>query len=256
MHGIRCDKRTVPMSLAKHVEKLKYKLQTSKLNDQQAEQFLDQHPDDWELRERLIQAAMKQQQFEKVLQLAEQGMQLEKKRHVFGANWLEYMFIAHEALGHQQEMCQIAEQLLLAGDLDYFERLKEFFTHEEWLIKREDLFNALEKRQGYLYEKIIVNEQQTERILKLCQLNPFSITQHYAHLVGKYDQEVTQIFINYITSEAARANNRSHYKNVCRIIRTMSKAGYQQQVEELVAGLKSKYARRPAFVDELNQVSR
>lgn len=242
--------------IAKQVEKLKYKLQTSKLTDQQAEQFLDQHPDDWELRERLIQAAMAQQQFEKVLQLAKQGMQLEKKRPIFGANWLEYTFIAHEALGHQLEMCQIAEQLLLAGNIDYFERLKEFFTPEEWRIKREDLFNALEKRQSYLYEKIIVNEQQTERILKLCQKNPFSITQHYSHLVGKFDQEVMQIFVDYITSEAAVANNRSHYKNVCRIIRTMSKAGYQQQVGELVAELKVKYARRPAFVDELNQVSR
>lgn len=242
--------------IATHVEKFKYKLQTSKLNDQQAEQFLNQHPDDWELRERLIQAAMEQQQFDKVLQLAQQGLQLEKKRNAFGANWLEYTFKAHEALGHQQEMCHIAEQLLLAGDFDYFERLKEFFTPEEWLIKREDLFSTLEKRQGYLYEKIIVNEQQTERILKLCQKNPFSITQHYSHLVGKFDQQVIQIFVDYITSEAAVANNRSHYKNVCRIIRTMSRAGYQQQVEKLVVELKAKYARRPAFVDELSQVSR
>lgn len=233
------------------VQRMKQQLETIKLNDEQALVYLRHHPEDDELRERLIDRALLRHDYVLVLELGEQGNELKKSNR----NWKEYLFLAHKALQHKQEMRVLGEQLLLEGDGAYYAIVKAMYDNREWSLKREQLLDQLKQKNRYLYGLFIVEEKLTARILDFCQKNSYVIGDYYMHLIGIYDKEAEAIFVEEISENAESANNRSQYSRVCKLITVMQKAGYLERAAALIDTLKQQNKRRSAFVDELNKIS-
>lgn len=238
-------------SVAKRIQELKRQLNNFRMTDERAAQFLQQHPTETALRERLIQAAFEKKDYERVLQLTTQGLQMDEREHI---QWKRAAFCAQKALQNKPEMKKLAFDLLLAGDMDYYEPLKQLYTEDKWYEQREHLLDTLKKKNSFLYSRLIVEEKQTERILAYCQQYPIEILDYYSLLVGHYDQQVVELFTTTIMEEAQTATNRSYYKVVAQMIAQMKSAGYTEQATAIQEKLKSQYSRRSAFIDELGKV--
>ena len=81
-----------------------------------------------------------------------------------------------------------------------------------------------------------------------------SIEKHADAIKDKFYDETIGIYKDYIKYEAERSNNRSHYKGVCTIIKRYKKIAGKDNAQEIISQLRDKYAKRPAFVDELGKI--
>lgn len=237
--------------MIERIHKLKQRLKTTYMTNEEAEQFLQQHPTEHALRKRLIETALEKQYYEKVMYLAEQGMQADERENL---QWKEYAFTAQKAQNNKPQMMKLATDLLLMNQAEYYDQLQALYSSEEWQEQREILLDALERKNSYLYSQFIIKEQQTARILAYCQHNPHTITDYYSHLVGIYDEQVIELFTTAITKVAQAANSRSQYKVVAQMITKMQLAGYQNEVRSILEGLRFQYYRRSAFMDELKKI--
>lgn len=71
----------------------------------------------------------------------------------------------------------------------------------------EELLNNLTK--SYLYGRVIVEEQQTKRILDFCKEYPKRIEDYYSFIKEQYYEEVCALFIESISADAQYATNRN-----------------------------------------------
>lgn len=233
------------------IRKIKHSLKSAHMTDDEAERYLQQHPAETDLRERLIESAFEKENYEKVLQLVEQGME---KAGIGHLQWKEYAFRAQASFQNKPEMKKLAEELLLIGQREYYGHLKSLYESDEWKEKCEELLDALKMKNSYLYGYLIVEEQQIVRILAYCQQHRNAIVDYYQHLTGFYDKEVMELFATLIAEDAQFATNRSQYKAVAQLIAKMKLAGHPERATEIINQLKRQYYRRPAFVEELNKV--
>lgn len=237
--------------IVRRIQELKQKLSHFQMTDERAAQFLQQHPTETALRERLIQSALEKKDYEKMLKLATQGLQMDEREK---NQWKRAAYCAQKALQNKSEMKKLAFDLLVAGDRDYYKPLKQLYSEDEWHEKREYLLDILSKKNSYLYSELIVEEQQIERVLAYCQQYPIEILDYYSLLVGHYDQEVVELFTITILEEAQSATKRTYYKTVAQMIGQMKFAGYTEQATNIQEKLIKQYYRRSAFIDELAKV--
>jgi hypothetical protein len=73
-------------------------------------------------------------------------------------------------------------------------------------------------------------------------------------LMDKFKDEVIEIYKKYIKFEASRASNRSHYKNVCAIIKKYKRIAGKQSQTPIINELIALYRKKPAFLDELSKI--
>ena len=81
------------------------------------------------------------------------------------------------------------------------------------------------------------------------------IYEAYQPLVSEYPDDVRNIFIRQILDEAVRASTRPMYQDICRHIALLHQVSGAQAAESLIAQLRLKYRRKPAFLDELGKIS-
>ena len=71
-------------------------------------------------------------------------------------------------------------------------------------------------------------------------------------MLPDYAEEVKKMFLGHIRTKATQASDRNQYKAVCRIIREYAKACQKAEADKIINELKQQHARRPAFIEELN----
>lgn len=120
------------------------------------------------------------------------------------------------------------------------------------------IFQTMEEMEHWpsVYAKMAKAEKRYDKLLTYCKKYPVTIFEHYADLVEDCLEEVAQIFQRCIFHEAELARNRSEYKTVCEQIDVYHQACGGTGTEYLLASLKEKYKRKPAFLDELEKVEK
>ncbi|MBK3495278.1 SWIM zinc finger family protein [Viridibacillus sp. YIM B01967] len=239
-----------------HQEIRAIQLQLLEVNDDPKiiQQFLQQNLHDNQIREKVVNMALAEYNYQYALELCEEGMRIDQDKRGLVHQWKRYAFMAYEGLNQLEKMREIAYQLVLASDDDFYEKLKSLYASDEWLILRERLLDELEHKSPRLYVNNIVAEGLTERLLGYCQAHPAYITTYYAELIPTYQTEVEQIFYAFIEEKAVHSSNRSHYREFCRDLRIMQRAGYHESVNRLIKSLQARYPRRTAMLDEFSKI--
>ncbi|WP_391206661.1 SWIM zinc finger family protein [Psychrobacillus sp. L4] len=240
----------------RQLKDLHFKLIASKYSKEDVEKFLEQNIEDASMRERVILSAIERNDYTKVLQLSQEGQRLDHDSPGIVNKWKHYTFTAYKELDSKDEMYELALQLVREGDYNYYGEFKSLHTTQQWPAALEQLLDALKKARSRLYAKLIVEEQQTERILDYCKEYPALIEQYYHYIKEQYYEEVCSLFINIIRASAARASDRKRYQEVCRTIETMQDASYELEAKQLIIDLLQTYPKRRAFVDELGKLQR
>jgi len=236
----------------KELKQIELHLLQDKYSSEEVEAFLEEHIEDYNMREQIIQSAIHRDDYEKVLQLTVDGIQQDQELPGIVSLWRRYAFKAHQHLGHTEEMRELALQLLQHGEYDFYKEFKVLYSAEQWPEILEELLNSLAK--SHLYARLIVEEQQTKRILDYCKEYPIRIEHYYQYIKEQYYEEVCTLFIDAITTDAQHATNRKKYRGVCHSINIMRKAGYTVEAEQLIVDLLQTYPKRPALIDELKNI--
>lgn len=169
--------------------------------------------------------------------------------------WLHRLYSVYETAG-DSKLSEIAEEILLKGDLSYYDKLKEVLSQlGQWDTQYTHLLKKIESRlSAFGYMEILAKEYEHEKLLAVLEHNAGYIYKFGDVLATEYRNEVKDIFIKQISHEAELANNRMGYNAVCKNIAKFAESGYVEAALELSGKFMSIYRRRPAFVDELTKM--
>lgn len=199
------------------------------------------------LRELLVEELMNKQGYQEVIDVALEGEKLHQNTYPGRVNqWKQKRFAAYEALGRVAEQRRLAEELLLAGNFDYYLKLKQ--------LPGFDYPDILKKTENRVYLNIIDYEKDLPRLMAFVQKYTGYIGD-YVHLLGKvYPDEVAEIYQRRIISEASIADSRPRYREICQLIRKYQQFAEPNEAAGLISELQATYKRRPAFMDELSKI--
>lgn len=171
--------------------------------------------------------------------------------------WLYKLYEVYEYTNDNGKKADTAEQLLLMGDLSYYDKLKAILTNDNrWHDAYPMLLEKCAKQLHYSqHMQILRNENEFALLLEQLKIHTEQIYTYGKTLAAHYESDICDVFLARMESEAENASNRDAYHKVCEHIAAFANAGYASAVASLVAEYKLKYKRRPAFVDELGKVN-
>jgi len=219
-----------------------------------ARNFIQQNLDNYDFRRIAIEHASSAGHYENVIALCIEGESIHSQSPGYVRQLQLLRYAAYEAAGHKPEMKTLAYELLLDGDFAYFLKYKDLHTKEEWLPAFYDVLDKIEARNiRGIYVEIIKHEKHKPRLLTYCKQHQYAIASLHTYLLPEYQHEVEQMFTEYIRQQAAIANSRSQYREVCNLIKTCEGA-CPGATDAVRTEIKEKYFKRPAFMDELRKV--
>lgn len=224
---------------------------------EEAEQFIYDHLQFSFFREELLNKCIQKKNFHKVIEIAEEGEKQDQQYSGLITKWKKFRYTAYKCLGLKKEQQTLARELLLQGDFEYYQDLKElaaenqkeFYTH-----LKQELKAAKGWTTSRIFLKLIEKENDLEEMLKLVQENPGYIENYAEKLVNYFKEDVINIYKEYIISAARTSSNRRDYQGVCSKIARYKKIAGKPKQEELISELKGLYRKRPAFIDELGKI--
>ncbi|WP_243120594.1 hypothetical protein [Pelotomaculum sp. FP] len=221
-----------------------------------AADFLEQNINFPLFREKAIEAAMANKDYDRVERLALEGEQLDRGMHGLINQWKKARYEAYRLSGQLDKRRNLAVEFILDGSFDYYKELKESYPDKEWASVYPGLIKALEEQKGYHdnYPSILIEEGEQKKLLEYVKARPAYITRYYQHLLPVFRNEVDYLFIQHILDEAQRAGNRKAYREICSLIRQFLKIGSSEKARQVVSQLLAIYPRKPAFKEELLKV--
>jgi len=225
--------------------------------DTEALQFEEDNSAYASFRKLLIERALKENNFEKVIVLAMDGEKQDKEYAGRTSKWKRIRYDAYKKLSLKAEQARLAKELLFDGNFEYYQELKALNIEDETTFYSK-LKTSLKNDQRWqvknMYVKLIEQEQDSEEIMAYVKENPAYIVKYAELLKGNYPDEVVVLYRNHIRAVSKDSSKRSAYQDVCALIRRYKKIAGKDDATELVNELLILYKRRPAFVDELRKI--
>jgi len=147
-------------------------------------------------------------------------------------------------------------------DWNDYEELKIICSEEEWKEKIiSKIINSLSKNRDRFGSGTIINlylrEGMLEQALKqvLAQKNLYTLNMYHKHLSKKIPKRYFNSYKELIIPFADSMTGRPHYKEIVKYLKQMKRIkGFEEEFSKLVNLLKTKYAKRPAFLDEIKDM--
>lgn len=243
--------------LTERIELIRYHVVKQYDGQKNVQEFIEQNLQYSSFRKMAIENAMKEKDYDYVIKLTLDGEEQDKNLIGLVKQWKEYRYKVFKLSGKLEEQREISVNFILAGSYEYYKELKNTYDSKEWVSVYPKILYLLEgQKKTYqdVYTRILIDEGEKHKLLEYVKQSPSSIEQFYRNLVPEFKDEVYVLFRKYIELSAANANSRKGYKQVCDIIRNLKKAGGKEQALEIKEILIAKYAKKPAFKDELSKV--
>lgn len=223
---------------------------------EEAEQFIKDNLKFSSFRELFINKYIKEKNYEKVIELALEGEKQDKGFAGLILKWKQIRYSVYKELSLKDDQRNLAKELLFQGKFEYYKELKELA--EDKISFYNNLKQELKAKEYWqcksIFLQIILEEKDLDEIMGYVRENPTSIDSYAEILMDKFKDEVIEIYKKYIKFEASHAANRSHYKNVCGIIKKYKKVAGKQSQIPIINELIALYRRKPAFLDELSKI--
>jgi len=238
-----------------HLQMMRYDIISRFDGRPAADAYLEQHLDNGDFRRIAVQNAITGKRYEKALELCLAGEEKDKDATGLFKEWKQYRYAVYEKTKDLTNQQTLARELTLLGDFEYFKKLKPLVKDDEWPSVLDDIVIKLENNNRYnIYTQILVHENLKLKLLEYCRKNTGSIVSFYQNLLPDYKNETGAMFEKLIYENAARANARKSYRDVCGTIKLYKKTCGGAAAHAVRDKLAESYKRRPAFVDELRAI--
>ena len=239
----------------RQLQKIQYEIIKQFDGKEKADFYLEQHIENSDFRDIVIQNAISGKLYEKALNLCLDGEIKDSAYIGLVYKWKELRYTIYEKMNDKKGQKNLGMELLLHGEFEYFLKLKPLYTDAEWPAILQNILEKAGAGSGKgVYIKILIHEKLKPLILKYCKEHSGSITSYYKHLLPEYKRDVSIMFRECIKKNADYSNGRGHYRRVCEIISEYKKACGQKAAYAIRDELAMEHARRPAFLDELSKL--
>jgi len=157
----------------------------------------------------------------------------------------------HRTEDYLNEMWEILTEYY-SIDIDVYREYKQQFSVDEWVKQREKLFSKVQ--DGRDLERLYIEEGLYDRLLKLVlgESGLYGVKRYEQRLKKRYSKQVLHKYETEIQIMASHSGSRGHYREIVRTLNHMATLnnGYEAAVE-MISEWKTKYANRPAMMDEL-----
>ncbi len=143
---------------------------------------------------------------------------------------------------------------------DDYETLKELCSEEEWKKIFSVIINGFSKDRFGSKDTIIsmyLRERMFEEALRhvLARRSLFTLSIYHKDLSERFPERYFDAYKELLIPFADSKMGRAHYREIVRYLEQMKKIkGFGEQLRQLVKLLKTKYANRPAFLDEIEGI--
>ena len=243
---------------------IKYDLLLKRKGEMVATQFLEQNIDNPKFRRMAIEKALEQKNYTKAVRLAEDGVKTDMKdKPGLAKEWYDWLLKIAQAQKDTPKIIEYARYLLVdnfRNEQDYYQILKEHVKPEDWDAVINAIVHEIKaKRRWYdtgLVGTIYIREKKWDKLWEMVKENPTlsTIEQYESHLSKHYADEMVDLYASRILDYLERNMGRDHYQTACRYIRRMIKLGGKAKADNLIAKLRTLYAKRPALMQELDRV--
>jgi len=98
--------------------------------------------------------------------------------------------------------------------------------------------------------RIFIWEESWDKLIEIVQNNSslHTLDSYEKYLSHDYAKELTELYRIAILKEMERANDRGHYREICRYLRRMIKMGARETVNSLIKQLQTTYPKRKALL--------
>jgi len=228
--------------------------------------FVNKHISNPAIREKEIESAFASQNMERVIKLANDGIQCDKKdKPGLLTTWYSWLLTAAQATHDTAEVIAYARHLFINsnnGQKGYYTLLKDTIQPEDWNVFLEKIMEEVSDKKSYqgikagLISFIYIEERWWDRLLMQLKqdfsLERISYCERY--LASDYTAALLDLYSIALKRYVDYFTGRSHYKTACSYLRRMQKLGGHVEANELIAFFKTTYPKRKALMDELNQV--
>jgi hypothetical protein len=221
-----------------------------------ADAYIKEHLDNAHFRKIAIEKAISRREYSEALKLCKDGEKADEKYAGTLSGWKHLRYGIYEKTGDVAGQKELARELTLDGDFDFFTKLKKLYASDEWQSVLQALLPKLNSRTHYggIYLKVLIHEKLKAQTLEYCKKYPHSLIDLYPHLLPEYKADLDGMFTKSIMDSASYAANRKAYAGVCDIIRHYAKACGHEGARTIRRKLLEKHCRQPAFVDELKKI--
>jgi len=242
--------------LAERIAAIRHRLILKFEGEDRAVDFLEQNIDFPLFREKAIEDALANKEYDRVERLALEGEQHDRGMYGLINQWKEARYKAYKLSGQLDKQRNLAVKFILDGSFDCYQELKATYSDKEWVSVYPGIIKALKEQKGYRdnYPSILIEEGEQKKLLEYVKARPAYITRYHRYLLPAFRNEVDRLFMQHILGEAQRAGNRNAYREICSLIRQFANTGATERARQVTSQLLATYPRKPAFREELLKV--
>ena len=211
----------------------------------------------YEIRKIIFQEKKSKRNYEEALEILKDSEMLDKENRYYINEWKEEKYKIYDTLNKYDEKEKLAREMLLNGDVKYYDELKKMHK-DDFKEFYKGLIVELRKRKvfGYahVYLSVILRENDRAEIMDYVRKNPMYIEQYVDRIKKDYKDETEIIYKKYILDSAKGASKRTSYSRICDSIKKYKRLYGKEKADEIIIFLRENYRRKPAFMEELNEI--
>lgn len=245
-------------------QSIKYEVLLKTKGEAEANQYLEQHIANSNLRREAIQQAITQKDYEKANKLAHDGVEHDMKdKPGLAKEWYDWLLKIAQEQGNTEKIIEYARYLLIdnfRNEQDYYQVLKECVKPEKWreFIEKviEDISTKKRWLDTHLISQIYIKEQWWDRLMEMVKNDPDlrTIEKYEKYISKDYANEIIDMYAAGIMKYMEENVGRKHYQSACRYLRRMIKMGGRDKANNTISILRKKYPQRRALIEELDNV--
>lgn len=210
------------------------------------------------IREFYIDYCIKNEEFDTAIKLLEEGKENSKSiwglQYQYSLKLKELYFEIKNYEAYEKELWKLVINYH-PGDRELYKELKSLYTEEQWLVKREIVFDKLSTnyRIASLYEIEKLYERLVGEVVKRSGL---TLLYHYEPLLRElFPEKLLKKYQEEVEEMALESSNRKTYRAIVSNLRRMKEYPDSMQiVDNIKRTFQEKYKNRPAMMDELNKL--
>jgi len=223
--------------------------------EQAAEKFVSDNIQYDGIRRIAIRSALDKRDFHRAERLCRDKINSTDRDYHWTREWYDMLFEVYSKSGDKERQAELAEGLLIGKhDTKYYTILKQLLLEKGiWNTEYPSLLAKLAQSLPYnMYMAILSKEGETQRLLEQLITHPSEVFTYGKKLSTNFPTEIYALCLDEIRKQAAEADNRIKYKQVCGNIKKLFDYGGNNEVSRIIEDLKAQYPRRPAMLDELD----
>lgn len=233
-------------------------LEQQNCDSTEIENFCRQHWKNSSVRRYYIDLCVQSKKYDLALKTLEESMSLDEDFIGLISEYSEKKKEIYLLQGDRESYIGQLWELMLnhnVGSLETFRELKQQYSPEEWVEKRELIFQKLPANDDLM--ELYAEEKLYDRLLDCVLKSPdlYALRAYEKTLAKIYPKQILEKYRDELNKLARHSGSRKHYQQLVSQLRRMQKIeGGKEAVKEIAAEWRQQYRNRPAMMEELGKV--